>query len=122
MPRRRWRCLAILIACLSCSDDDPTTAPDDFLPVFTNSWRSTDNPNHFLNLVSADDFQASGAITGTEDFEGVESNLDGTFEGTRVTRLTIHREPDVTYTGRLLLPTILLLISGSDSIILSRPR
>jgi hypothetical protein len=123
MSLRRSCFLAVLVACLSCGDDDSATGPDDFLPVFTNSWRSTDDPDHTLNLISVDDFQARGAITGVENFNFVESNLDGNFEGLRVTSLTIHRATgDVTYTGRLLLPTILLLVSGADSIILFRPR
>jgi hypothetical protein len=122
MPLKRLALFATLVACLSCGDD--STAPEeDFLPIFTNSWRSTDDPDHTLNLISADDFQASGAITGTENLNFTESDLDGTFEGLRVTRLTIHRAGgDVTYTGRLMLPTVLLLTSGADSIILYRPR
>ena len=122
MMLKRWPLFAALLACLSCGDDT-STAPDDFLPIFTNSWRSTEDPDHTFNLISADDFQRSGVITGTENFNFEESNLDGSFEGLQVTRLTIHRATgDKVFTGRLVLPTVLLLISGADSIVLVRPK
>ena len=87
MTPKRWPLFAALLACLSCGDDT-STAPDDFLPIFTNSWRSTEDPDHTFNLISADDFQRSGVITGTENFNFEESNLEGSFEGLQVTRLT----------------------------------
>jgi hypothetical protein len=122
MMVKRWQVLASLVAILSCGDDG-STAPDDFLPVFTYSWRNVDDPNHVLNLVSADDFQRSGVIVGTESLNAVESDLEGTFEGVRVTNLTIHRATgDKVYTGRLVEPTVLLLVSGADSIVLNRPQ
>jgi hypothetical protein len=122
MPLKRWSVIATLVACLSCGDDT-STAPDDFLPIFTNFWRSTDDPDHTFNLNSVDDGQPSGSITGSENFNFEQSELEGTFEHLRVTNLTIHRSTgDVVYTGRLVLPTILLLASGADTIVLYRPQ
>jgi hypothetical protein len=122
MALKRWHTLVAVVVSLSCGDDG-STAPDEFLPAFTYAWQNTVDPNHVLNLVSADDFQRSGVIVGTESLNSVESDVDGTFEGVRVTNLTIHRATaDKVYTGRLVEPTVLLLVSGPDSIVLNRPQ
>jgi hypothetical protein len=121
MRLKRWPFFAILVACLSCGDD--TTSPEeDFLPIFTNSWRNINDFDHTFNLVSQDDGQAQGLITGTENLNFEESDIDGTFDGLQVTSLTIHRASgDKVFTGRLVLPEVLQLKSGNETIVLFRP-
>ena len=121
MRLKRWPFFAILVACLSCGDD--TTSPEeDFLPIFTNSWRNINDFDHTFNLVSQDDGQAQGLITGTENLNFEESDIDGTFDGLQVTSLTVHRASgDKVYTGRLVLPEVLQLKSGNETIVLFRP-
>ena len=122
MLLKRWALFATLVACMSCGDD-PTSTEEDFLPIFTNSWRSTDDQDHTFNLISADDAQASGAITGTENFNFQESDVEGRFEGLRVTNLTVHRATgDRVYTGRLVLPNVLLLTNATETLVLYRPQ
>jgi len=126
MKKIRYRLLAALVGfvALSCGDDT-TTEPgdDDFLPIFSNTWRNTADQNHTFAFVSGDDGEPSGTMTGTETLDGDESDFEGTFQNSRVTNLTVHRAAgDKVFTGRFLHLDILLLISGADSVLLYRPR
>ena len=120
---RRVTTFAALLAVLSCGEDSTAPEDEDFLPVFTRTWRSTRDPNHSFALVSQNDRQASGTVTGEESLNFKTSRVEGTFQNSRITSLIIHRATgDRTYTGRFLHPEILLLISASDSILLYRPQ
>ena len=125
MLLKRWALFVTLIACMSCGDDSTSPEEEDFLPIFTNSWTNTDDRNHTFNLISADDAQASGVITGSEFINGVESGvIEGRFEGLRVTNLTVDPPAGANrvYTGRLVLPNVLLLTNATETLVLYRPQ
>ena len=125
MKRMHYRPLVVLLclAAFSCGDDTTTEPADNFLPIFSNTWRNTADQSHTFAFVSADDGEPTGTVTGTEAFNGEESDFEGTFQNSRVTNLTVHRPSgDKVFTGKFLHLDILLLISGTDSVLLYRPR
>lgn len=121
--RRLIAAQVVILASLSCGDDTTTNPDDDFLPIFTNTWRDTRDLDHTFSFNSTDDGQPSGTVEGTETLNFEESPMEGTFQNSVVTNLTIHRASgDKVYTGKFLHEDFLVLVSGTDSVLLFRPR
>jgi hypothetical protein len=118
-----WRAMlvgaALVVAIASCSS---TTAPSDtFLPIFTNFWHDVQDNQHTFSLNSTDDSTASGTFDGEEDHPTLgTSQLDGTFNHSKVT-MTIHRAAgNLVYTGRFIARDTMSLTSSAGALRIAR--
>ena len=110
---------ASILVLLSC--DESVTPPDTFVPLVSAFWTNVQNNNHTFVLISDDDGEASGAFTGDENHPTLgQSQLDGTFQNSRVT-FTVHRSAgDVVFSGRFVHADTMNLSSSAGALRLAR--
>ena len=111
--------LCLTVGMPACSEK--ITTPDDFLPVFSNSWENVANQAHTFQLNSTDDGKATGAFDGNENHPTLGSSLiEGTFTNS-VAQFTIKRNAgNLTYAGKFLHRDTLRLTRSGETLLLGR--
>lgn len=100
-----------------------TTAPvDNYLPVISNFWRNTKDPNYTLLLQSSDDRKPTGAFTGTETHPIFGRSAAGGSWTHSTFLLTISRSSGaVTYAGKFISRDTIRIIRQADTLMFRQP-
>lgn len=108
----------VTVAIVACKD---STAPDDFLPIISNTWHDVLDEAHTFSLSSNDDSTASGSFTGEEDHPTLGlSDLSGSFNHSQLS-FTIHRfDGAIVYSGHFLQRDTMYVSSSEGALTLAR--